>query len=151
MISMVESRWYKEDWDYRFGDWGIVKVLWNTQEDALNVWRSKHLNKSKYILDSKRRHYWQGSILDHAHIQEIGLFLIFVDSFSGWPEVIKVRDRKATTVRQILKTIFARNGVPKTIFMDNTLEFCNESLVLWLRKIRCMPYKTPHTTLSQTA
>ena len=46
--------------------------------------------------------------MDHAHIQDIGLFLILVDFFLGWPEVIKVRDRKATTVRQILRTIFAK-------------------------------------------
>ena len=53
-----------------------------------------------------------------------------------------MRDRKATTVRQILRMIFARNGVPKTIVTDNAPEFCDESLVLWLRKIECMPYKT---------
>ena len=77
-----------------------------------------------------------------GHIRDIGLFLILVDSFSGWPEVIKIRDRKATTVRQILRTIFARNGVPKTIVTDNTPEFCDESLVSWLRKIGCVPYQT---------
>ena len=41
--------------------------------------------------------------VDHAHIRDIGLFLILVDSFSGWLEVIKVRDRKLITVRQILR------------------------------------------------
>ena len=54
-----------------------------------------------------------------------------------------MRDRKATTVRQILRTIFARNGVLKTIVTDNAPEFCDESLVSWLRKIGCMPYNTP--------
>ena len=67
--------------------------------------------------------------MDHTHIRDIGLLLILVDSFSGWPEVIKVRDRKATTVRQILRTIFARNGVPKTIVTDNAPEFFDESLI----------------------
>ena len=53
----------------------------------------------------------QGSIWI-MHISEILVnFFILVDSFSGWPEVIKVWDRKATTVRQILRTIFARNRV----------------------------------------
>ena len=80
--------------------------------------------------------------MNHAHIQDIGLFLILRDSFSSWLEVIKVRDGKVTTLRQILRTIFARNGVLKTIVMDNAPEFCEESLVLWLRKIGCMPYKT---------
>ena len=81
--------------------------------------------------------------MDHAHIQDIGLFLILVDSFLSKPKIIKVRDRKATTVRQILRTILARNGVPKIIVTDDALEFCNKSLVLWLRKIECIPYKTP--------
>ena len=40
-----------------------------------------------------------------------------------------VRDGKDTTLRQILRTIFARNGVPKTIVTDNAPEFCDESLV----------------------
>ena len=81
--------------------------------------------------------------MDHEHIQDIGLFLILEDSFSGWLEVIKVRDRKVTTVRQILRTIFTSNGVTKTIVTDNAPEFCDESLVLRLRKIGSIPYKTP--------
>ena len=81
--------------------------------------------------------------MDHAHFGNVGLFLILVDSFSGRPEVIKVRDRKATIVRQILRTIFARNEVPKTIVTNNAPEFCDESLLSWLRKIGCMPYKKP--------
>ena len=71
------------------------------------------------------------------------LFLILVDSFSGWPEAIKVRDRKATAQRQILRTIFERNGVSKTIVTGNAPKICDESLVSRLRKIGCMPCKIP--------
>ena len=81
--------------------------------------------------------------MDHTHILDLGSFFILVDSFPGWPEILKMRDRKATTVRQILRTIFARSGVLTTIVMDNAPEFYDESLVSWLRKIGCMPYKTP--------
>lgn len=52
--------------------------------------------------------------MDHAHIKGMGLFLILFDSFTGWSEVIKIVDRKATSIKQILRTIFSRNGVPKT-------------------------------------
>ena len=38
---------------------------------------------------------WTRVHMDHAHFWDIGLSFIFVDSFLGWPEVIKVRDRKA--------------------------------------------------------
>ena len=85
---------------------------------------------------------WASVHMDHANIQDIGLFLI-LGSFSGRPEIIKVRDRKTTTVRQISGTVFARNGVPKTIVTDNALELCDESLESWLWKIGYMPYKIP--------
>ena len=80
--------------------------------------------------------------MDHAHVKGMGLFLIFVDSFSGGPEVINVAERKATTIKQILRTIFSRSGVPKTLVSDNTLEFCNKNLCSWLRCFRYIPYKT---------
>ena len=92
---------------------------------------------------------WTRVHMDHAHIRDIGLIFILVDFFLGWLEVIKVRDRKANTVRQILRTIFARNRVPKTIVTDNALEFCDESLVSWLRKIGVWHTKHPHTTLNK--
>ena len=81
--------------------------------------------------------------MDHAHVNGIGLFLILVDSFSGWPEVIKVKDRKPVTIQQLLREIFLRNGVPKTLVSDNAPEFCEKDLCSWLRKIGCKPYKTP--------
>ena len=85
----------------------------------------------------------KGGAIWTIHISEILVyFFILAYSFSGWPEVIKVKDRKPATVRQILRTIFTRNGVPKTIVTDNAPEFFDENLVLWLRKIGCMPYKT---------
>ena len=40
----------------------------------------------------------------------------------------------------VLRTILARNAVPIT---DNASNFCNESLVSWLRKIGYMPYRPP--------
>ena len=86
---------------------------------------------------------WNRVHMDHAHVNGIGLFLILVDSFSGWPEVIKVKDRKPITIQQVLRVIFSRNGVPKTLVSDNAPEFCEKDLCSWLTKIGCKPYKTP--------
>ena len=44
----------------------------------------------------------------------VGLLLILVNSFSGWPEVICVPDKKSSMIKQILRVIFSRNGIPKT-------------------------------------
>lgn len=81
--------------------------------------------------------------MDHAYINGVGLLLILVDSFSGWPEIIQVPDKKSSTIKQILGVIFFRNGIPKTLVSDNAPEFCDEDLNLWLEKIGCKPYKTP--------
>ena len=43
--------------------------------------------------------------------------------FSGWPEVIGMPDKKSSTIKQILRAKFFRNGIPKTLVSDNTPEF----------------------------
>ena len=53
-----------------------------------------------------------------------------------------MRDR-SNYCKTNIKTICAKNGVPKTIVKDNAPEFCEKSSVPWLRKIGWMPYKTP--------
>ena len=80
--------------------------------------------------------------MDHAHITGGGLLLILVYSFSGWSEVIHVPDKKSSTIKQILRDIFSRNGMPKTLVSDNAPEFCDEDLNLWLEKIGCKLYRT---------
>nr|XP_047142341.1 uncharacterized protein K02A2.6-like [Hydra vulgaris] len=86
---------------------------------------------------------WCRVHMDHAHVQGIGLFLILVDSFSGWPEVIKVNNREATTVKAVLQSVFSRNGVPEVLVSDNAAEFHDTTLHQWLKKVGCVPYKTP--------
>ena len=81
--------------------------------------------------------------MDHTHVKGRALFKILVDIFSGWPEVIKIANRKATSIKQILRTIFLRNGVPKTLVSDNAPEFYAENLCSWQKRIGCFPYKTP--------
>ena len=77
---------------------------------------------------------WSCVHMDHAYITGVGLFLILVDSFSGWPEVICVADKTSSMIKQILRVIFSRNDIPKTLVSDNAPEFCNEDLTLWLEK-----------------
>ena len=62
--------------------------------------------------------------MDHTYISGIERLLILVDSFSRWPEVVHVRDRKAETIKQILRVIFSRNGVSKILVSDNAPKFC---------------------------
>ena len=79
--------------------------------------------------------------MDHAYITGEGLLLIQVVSFSGWPKVIREPDKKSSTIKQILRVIFSRDGLPKTLVSDNAPEICDD-LNLWLEKIGCKPYYT---------
>ena len=81
--------------------------------------------------------------MDYAYITGLGLLLILVDSFSGWPEVILVPDKKSSTIKQILRVIFSTDGIQKALVFDNAPEFCDEELNLWLSKIGCKRYKIP--------
>lgn len=79
--------------------------------------------------------------MDQAPIKGLELFLILVGLLSGWFELFRVRDRKAVTVKQILRVIFSRHRMPKTFVPDYAPEFCDETLYSWLKRIGCHPYK----------
>lgn len=81
--------------------------------------------------------------MDHGFLPGKELFLILVDAYSEWPETVRVQDRSAKTVMHVLRTIFSRNGVPRTIVSDNAAEFHDETLCAWLRRIGCKPVKIP--------
>ena len=51
----------------------------------------KTFKQTKIHTRPKEGALWTRVHMDHVHIQDIGLFLILIDSFLGWPEVIKVR------------------------------------------------------------
>jgi hypothetical protein len=86
---------------------------------------------------------WERVHMDHGLISGIGLVLILVDSYSGWPEVVRVRDRRAETVMMVLREVFSRNGVPNVLVSDNAAEFGDEKLKAWLDKVGCKQIKTP--------
>ena len=86
---------------------------------------------------------WERVHMDHAFIPNIGIVLIMVDAYSGWPEVVRVNDRHARTVQNVLRTVFSRNGVPMALVSDNAAEFSDRILIEWLENIGCRPVKTP--------
>ena len=86
---------------------------------------------------------WSRVNMDHVYITVMGLLLILIDTFSGWLEVIRVPEKKSSSIKQILRVIFSRNDIPKTMVSVNAAEFCDEDLNLWLEKIGCKPYKIP--------
>ena len=49
--------------------------------------------------------------MNHTYITGVGLLSILVDSFSSWPEIICVPDKKTSTIKPILRVIFSRDGI----------------------------------------
>ena len=58
-------------------------------------------------------HYWSGSLVNTSR-------LFFR----------RVPDKKSSMIKQILKVIFTRNGLLKTLVSDNAPEFCDDDLSL---------------------
>ena len=46
-------------------------------------------------------------------------YLLVIDYYSKYPEVVMLSDKTASTVVQSLKSIFARHGIPDEVFSDN--------------------------------
>ncbi|MEE4247257.1 MAG: RNase H-like domain-containing protein [Kangiellaceae bacterium] len=86
---------------------------------------------------------WQRVHIDHAHVPGVGLLLILVDAFSGWPEAVQVPDKSARTTIRVLRRIFSRQGVPKTLVSDNAPEFCDGEMQAWLQRVGCSVMRTP--------
>ena len=66
---------------------------------------------------------WQRIHLDFAGPFEGKMWLIVVDSYSKWPEVIQMKATSATRTIEELRLIFARFGLPEQIVSDNGPQF----------------------------
>jgi transposase InsO family protein len=64
-----------------------------------------------------------------------------------------VPDRCAETVMDVLRVVFSRNGLPRTLVSDNAAEIGDADLCDWLRRIGCKLVKTPpfHSELNSAA
>ena len=51
---------------------------------------------------------WSRVHMDHAYITGVGLLLILVDSFSGWPKVIRVPDKISSMIKHFKGHIFQK-------------------------------------------
>jgi transposase InsO family protein len=53
--------------------------------------------------------------------------VVFIDSFTRWPEAIPVPDKKTTTIIRVMKEyIFARHGIPNYLLSDEGSDFLNQ-------------------------
>ncbi|XP_041785652.1 uncharacterized protein K02A2.6-like isoform X1 [Anopheles merus] len=66
---------------------------------------------------------WERIHIDFAGPIDGDYFLIVVDAFTKWPEVIRTRSTTSAATIAILRSIFARFGYPETMVSDNGPQF----------------------------
>ena len=62
-------------------------------------------------------------------------FLVLVDSFTRWPEVLATRNMTEDTVIDCLRSVFSRFGVPDTLVSDNGPSLIAKKVDDWLHNI----------------
>ncbi len=86
--------------------------------------------------------------IDYAGPFKGAMWLIFVDAFSKWPEVVKMSSTTTFDTTQALLDIFANLGLPETLVSDNGAQFTSEEFQDFCRKnhiehLRSAPYHPP--------
>ena len=69
--------------------------------------------------------------IDFAGLMQGQYYLIVVDSFSKWPEVMKSKNPTCSDTIRFLHELFARFGVPDTIVLDNGTQFMASIQRFW--------------------
>lgn len=81
---------------------------------------------------------WPSIPWQRIHINFAGPFLdsmilVIVDALSNWPEVIQMSTTTAKKTVYVLRTVFARNGVPVQIVSDNGPQLASEHFANCMR------------------
>ena len=73
------------------------------------------------------------------------MFLIVVDAYSKWSEVVPMTTKSTTKTVEELRSMFGRNGIPDQIVSDNGPQFIAAEFSVFVKNngikhIRCAPY-----------
>lgn len=104
-------------------------------------------------------HPWEfpATAWEHIHIDYAGpylgrMFLVVVDAFSKWLEVVPVSAATSPVTIEKLRNIFATHGLPRVLVSDNGSQFTSTEFQTFLRGNGILSISVPrHTTPPQTA
>ena len=91
---------------------------------------------------------WERIHIDYAGPMEGMMFLVVVDAFSKWPEIVQMRTTTTTATIKELGKIFSQHGYPKMLVSDNGTQFASKEFEEYcqshgINHVRSPPYQ-PH-------
>ncbi|UYV73598.1 K02A2.6-like [Cordylochernes scorpioides] len=144
------------------GHLGVVKIkalarnfIWwpgidREIEEITRVCRECNINN--HTLKQESVHRWESAPTPwyRVHLDFAGpfmnkMFLIVIDSYSKWPEVIIMNSTTAGSTIRVLRDLFSRYGIPDQVVMDNGPQFVSKEMKYFLKSngvyhLRSAPY-----------
>ncbi|XP_048856680.1 uncharacterized protein K02A2.6-like [Brienomyrus brachyistius] len=82
---------------------------------------------------------WPTAPWQRIHVDYTGPFLdrmslVVIDAYSKWPEVFIVKNATSTKTVELLRTLFARTGLPERLVSDNGSQFTSEEFQSFLQR-----------------
>ncbi|XP_041376684.1 uncharacterized protein K02A2.6-like [Gigantopelta aegis] len=112
--------------------WGMrVIIPHSSRKKILEELHEGHIGVVKMKALARSHVWWPGIDKDIDILAKRTMFLIMVDAYSKWPEVVQMN--KTTSGRTLLRTIFARNGLPIQLVSDNGPQFTSEEFATFMK------------------
>lgn len=100
--------------------------------------------KDKYLISwPASEEPWSRIHVDHAGPFMGKIFLLIVDSFSGWLEAVTVPSTTSSETVKQLKILICRYGIPKTIVTDNATCFTSTDFTKFCEQFGIKHVTTP--------
>ena len=81
---------------------------------------------------------WPSSPWERVHVDFAGpfmnrMFFIIVDAHSKWPEIVMMKSTTTAKTIEVMRKIFARNGLCKQLVSDNGPQFISEEFAQFMK------------------
>ena len=107
---------------------GITRQITEMVQQCRKCARESPPQREPLTLSGLPAFPWQRVATDLFCLHE-STYLLVVDYFSRYPEVIKMRNTTSICIIEALKAIFSRHGIPETLVSDNGPQYSSHEFV----------------------
>ena len=136
-----------------FGGPKLMKIskLWSKSCEPCQLNRNEPDKHSSYSWQYPAWS-WKCIHIDYCGPFRGHMYLIVVDAYSKWPEVIRMSTSTSTseTIKSLL-SLFSRHGLPDKLVSDNGPQFTSEQFKGFMTNGGILHIKRLHTILKPTA